>query len=80
MHPIVFENVNKTYSGKIALQVISLAFPENKTTAVIGPSGSGKSTLIQLINGLIRPDSGALYVFGKKIAVINLHFIEVFSI
>lgn len=67
MYPIVFENVSKTYGPKIALQDISLSIVRNKTTAIIGPSGSGKSTLLQLINGLIRPDSGEIYVFGNKI-------------
>ncbi|MFQ5707098.1 MAG: ATP-binding cassette domain-containing protein [bacterium] len=67
MSQIVFENVSKLYDQKIALKNISLAFPPDSTTAVIGPSGSGKSTLIQLINGLLRPEKGRIRVFGQAI-------------
>lgn len=67
MEPIVFEKVHKSYGKKVALADISLAFPADATTAVIGPSGSGKSTLVQLINGLLRPDRGKVFVFGKPI-------------
>lgn len=72
MTPIVFENVSKFYNQKIALKNISLSFRPNATTAIIGPSGSGKSTLVQIINGLIRPNQGRIYVFGKEIDYNNL--------
>jgi ABC-type multidrug transport system ATPase subunit len=67
MDPIVFENVSKFYNQKIALNNLTLSLPHNATTAVIGPSGSGKSTLLQLINGLIRPDQGKVFVAGHEI-------------
>ncbi|MFQ5605356.1 MAG: ATP-binding cassette domain-containing protein [bacterium] len=72
MLPIVFENIFKSYGQKTALHGLSLAFAENKTTAVIGPSGSGKSTLIQCINGLIVPDGGRVLVFDEAIDYSNL--------
>ncbi|MFQ5752754.1 MAG: ATP-binding cassette domain-containing protein [bacterium] len=72
MEPIVFEHIQKAYNQKVALHKFSLSIGHNKTTGVIGPSGSGKSTLIQLINGLIRPDRGKVYVFGKEIDYDNL--------
>ncbi|RMF63962.1 MAG: ATP-binding cassette domain-containing protein [Calditrichaeota bacterium] len=65
MHPIVFEKVRKTYENKVALCDISLRFRGDATTAVIGPSGSGKSTLIQLVNGLLYPDAGRIFLFGE---------------
>ena len=67
MVPIRFEKVSKTYHEKVALQDITLEFAADATTAVIGPSGSGKSTLLQLINGLIRPEAGRVFVFGSPI-------------
>ena len=67
MDPIIFDNVQKTYGDKVALDHLNLSIEKNKTTAVIGPSGSGKSTLIQLINGLIRPSEGRISVFGGEI-------------
>jgi osmoprotectant transport system ATP-binding protein len=67
MPPIVFENVSMFYGAEAALRDVSFAFAEHATTAVVGPSGSGKSTLLQLINGLVRPQNGAVCVFGKPI-------------
>jgi len=72
MPPIVFAGVSKYYQQKAALQNISLKFPDQKITAVIGPSGSGKSTLIQLINGLIKPNNGRISLYGKSIDYTNL--------
>jgi len=67
MPPIRFENISKSYQQRRVLNNLSLSFSENITTAIIGPSGSGKSTLLQLINGLVRPDCGEIFLFGKKL-------------
>lgn len=67
MHPIVFENVHKSFGQKTALQRIHLSIPHDAITVIIGPSGGGKSTLIQMINGLIRPDHGQVLIFSKPI-------------
>ncbi len=72
MEPIVFKNVSKLYDKKAVLDNLTLFFPLNKTTAIIGPSGSGKSTLLQLINGLLRPSQGHIYVFNHEIDYKNL--------
>ena len=66
-HAIEFERVVKSYNGKPVIRGLSLALPVNRTTAIVGESGSGKSTLLQLINGLIRPDSGAVRVQGRPL-------------
>jgi len=67
MDPIIFENVSKYYNQKIVLQNINLSIPLDATTAVIGPSGCGKSTLLQLINGLLRPERGKVFVFSQPL-------------
>jgi osmoprotectant transport system ATP-binding protein len=67
MAQITLEHVSKQYAAEKALRDVSLAFADDVTTAVVGPSGSGKSTLLQLINGLVRPDRGRVFVFGKPI-------------
>ncbi len=48
------------------LRGLSLELRRGEAVAVIGPSGSGKSTLLNLLNGLLRPDSGQLRVFGRE--------------
>src|SRR5262245_51824891 len=67
MSQIALEKVSKFYETEKALEDVSLSFADDVTTAVVGSSGSGKSTLLQLINGLVRPTSGRVLVFGKPI-------------
>lgn len=50
-----------------ALEDVSLTFPEAQVTGLIGHTGSGKSTLVQMLNGLLRPDSGQVLLDGKNI-------------
>ncbi|MBS9335244.1 amino acid ABC transporter ATP-binding protein [Fructobacillus sp. M1-13] len=59
---IEVKELSKHYPDKVALDKISLAFPAEKTTAIVGPSGSGKSTLLQALNLLERPDQGLLSI------------------
>jgi osmoprotectant transport system ATP-binding protein len=61
------ESATKSYDRSIALDGVSLEFPDGVITAVIGSSGCGKSTLLKLCNGLIRPDSGRVKIFGQSI-------------
>ena len=51
-----------------ALQDADLVIGEGERIGIIGPSGSGKTTLIQLLNGLLQPDSGEVFVDGKPAA------------
>lgn len=59
--------VSHLYDGHAAIKDISLSIEEKKVTAIIGRSGSGKTTLLQLVNGLIRPASGSVLVFGAPL-------------
>ncbi len=52
---------------KKVLDNISYSFSKGKITGLIGHTGSGKSTLIQMLNGILRPDSGKIYLDGKDI-------------
>ena len=50
-----------------ALDNVSLSVEKGSVTGIIGHTGSGKSTLIQMLNGLIRPDSGTVTINGVDI-------------
>lgn len=67
MPQIVLDKVCKSYGTTTVVQDVTVAFADLATTAIIGSSGSGKSTLLQLINGLVRPSAGAVFVFGQLI-------------
>lgn len=67
MKPIVFKKVSHRYSDDVVLKDLSFEIEENIVTALIGRSGGGKSTLIQMINGLVVPTEGEVFVFGSKL-------------
>ena len=52
---------------KIALDNVSVGFEKGKITGLIGHTGSGKSTLVSLLNGLIKPTEGKIYLNGVDI-------------
>ncbi|MHA8111237.1 amino acid ABC transporter ATP-binding protein [Lactobacillaceae bacterium Melli_B4] len=67
-------NVYKTFDGHAALNDVSIQFPKDQTTVIVGPSGSGKSTLLRSLNLLEIPEAGEYDFndlkidFGKKIS------------
>jgi phospholipid/cholesterol/gamma-HCH transport system ATP-binding protein len=64
---IEFENVSIAFDDKVVLQNISFRLAHGETKAVFGVAGSGKSTMLKLAMGLLRPDSGRIYVLGEEI-------------
>lgn len=60
------ENLSKRYGGTLALNNISLSVESGKIVGILGPNGSGKTTLIKLMNGLLTPTSGELFIEGDK--------------
>lgn len=63
---IQFQNISQIYDKQEVLSDISLSFATTSVTALLGKSGSGKSTLLQLINGMLKPSKGEVYVFGQR--------------
>lgn len=68
----VLTNICLRRGDVTALDDVSLAIPAGQTTAVLGASGSGKSTLIQLIIGLLSPDSGTVTTLGSPLNPDNM--------
>jgi len=62
------EYVNEeTGHRHLAVQGLDLEVRENEFLCVVGPSGCGKSTLLRIIDGLIPPDAGEVYIGGEKV-------------
>lgn len=63
-------NINKVFRTRRktinALENINLEVGEKEFVAIVGPSGCGKSTIIRLINDIIKPTSGDIYLDGEK--------------
>jgi phospholipid/cholesterol/gamma-HCH transport system ATP-binding protein len=66
-YAIEFDNVSIAFDEKVVLDRISFQLPHGETKAVFGVAGSGKSTLLKLAIGLLRPDSGRIFVLGEEI-------------
>lgn len=64
---IEFVEVSKSYDGKSVLEKASLRVRRGEAMVILGPSGSGKSVALRHINGLTKPDSGQVRVFGENI-------------
>jgi phospholipid/cholesterol/gamma-HCH transport system ATP-binding protein len=64
---VIFEDVSITFDIKPVLQNISFTVHRGETRIILGPAGGGKSVLMKLVNGLIRPDSGTIRVFGEDV-------------
>ena len=62
-----FEDVSIAFEGKPVLQEISFSVQRGQTLVLLGPAGCGKSVLLKLANGLLKPDSGTIRVFGEEI-------------
>ncbi len=60
------ENLTKSYSGMVALNSVNLSVGSGKIIGLLGPNGSGKTTLIKILNGLLTPTSGDLFICGEK--------------
>jgi ABC-2 type transport system ATP-binding protein len=60
-------NVTKKYGDQLALDKVSLSVPEQSIYGLLGPNGAGKTTLIRIINQITGPDSGDLFLNGKKL-------------
>lgn len=68
MEFIRFENVEKSYEdGKKIIDNLNLKINYGEFVTLIGKSGSGKTTMLKLINGLINPNSGKIFIKNKEI-------------
>jgi putative ABC transport system ATP-binding protein len=55
----------------VALDDVSVGFPESRFTAIMGPSGSGKSTLMHCLAGLDRPTAGSVVIDGVDLGALD---------
>ncbi|MRR07851.1 MAG: ABC transporter ATP-binding protein [Deltaproteobacteria bacterium] len=68
---IKIRSLNKSFKGQQVLDSLDLDVPRDKVTVIIGPSGTGKSVLLKHIVGLMKPDSGSIFVDGREITGMN---------
>ncbi|WP_339887978.1 ABC transporter ATP-binding protein [uncultured Flavobacterium sp.] len=69
------KNVNKQFGDYKALNNVSFTIPEGSIYGLLGPNGAGKTTLIRIINQITMPDSGEVYLDGKKLSPSDIQHI-----
>ncbi|MGH9340151.1 MAG: ABC transporter ATP-binding protein [Acidobacteriota bacterium] len=67
MNFIRFQEVNKRYGGETVLEDFSIQVRKGETKVILGGSGSGKSTILKMVLGLVKPDSGRIFVADRDI-------------
>lgn len=66
-YPLVYlDHVQKLYGKHTALYDVSVNIQPGRIIGLLGPNGSGKTTIIKLINGLLQPTSGNVYIHGQR--------------
>jgi phospholipid/cholesterol/gamma-HCH transport system ATP-binding protein len=64
---VVFDKVDLAFDDKVILRQVSFTLLTGHTKIFLGASGAGKSTILRLTLGLLRPDSGHIFVNGEQI-------------
>jgi len=64
---IAFEKVSLAFDDKVILREVSFQLLQGRMKIILGASGAGKSTILRLILGLLRPDSGKIFVEGQPV-------------
>ena len=65
---VVVDDVSIIFDVKPVLQNISFTVQRGETRIILGPAGGGKSVLMKLVNGLLKPDTGSIHVFGHDVS------------
>ena len=69
---IRLEQVRKEYpNGTVAVRELSLDVPTGEMCMLVGPSGCGKTTVLKMINRLIEPSGGRLYLAGEDVTAVD---------
>src|ERR671917_2049903 len=70
---VVFDRVSLAFDDNVILREISFTLITGHTKIFLGASGAGKSTILKLILGLLRPDSGFIWVNGERVDTMSEH-------
>lgn len=77
MNPILeCKGLTKRYGNKTALDQVSFSLMPGKIIGLLGPNGSGKTTLIKLLNGMLVPTEGHIFIDGLAPGVETKKFVS----
>ncbi|WP_457549358.1 ATP-binding cassette domain-containing protein [Archaeoglobus sp.] len=64
---IEVKNVEKSFNGRTVLKGISFRVRKGEIFGYLGPNGAGKTTTVRILTGLIKPDSGNVFIRGYDV-------------
>lgn len=64
---VEFKNIKKAYGNNVVLDSFNLTVEKGDFVTIIGSSGCGKTTALKMINGLIAPTEGDIFIDGENI-------------
>ncbi|MCI6085630.1 ABC transporter ATP-binding protein [Selenomonas sp.] len=64
---VQLDHINKTFGSFQASSDVSFAIEKGRLIGLLGPSGSGKTTILRMIAGLEAPDSGDIFIGGRRV-------------
>jgi lipopolysaccharide export system ATP-binding protein len=67
------ENLVKVYSKRTVVNKVSLEVEQGEIVGLLGPNGAGKTTSFYMITGMIRPNSGAIYLDSQEITRLPMY-------
>jgi neutral amino acid transport system ATP-binding protein len=70
------DSVSKRFGGTVAVDGASFQAELGAVTGLIGPNGAGKSTMVDLVSGLLHPDSGKVTFDGRNIESLPMHMVS----
>jgi phospholipid/cholesterol/gamma-HCH transport system ATP-binding protein len=65
---VAIEGLTKSFGSQLIWNDVTLTLPAGEISVMLGPSGTGKSVLLKTLIGLLKPDSGSVFIQGTDIA------------
>ena len=72
MNAIEYKNIHMAYGDRVIIEDFSLAIEQGEFITIIGSSGCGKTTLLKMVNGLVKPTGGEIFVDGVSVSQTEL--------
>lgn len=72
--------LDKTFGGLVAINMVSFSILQGEIVAIIGPNGAGKTTSFNMITGFLPPDHGDILFEGRNLSKFSAHQIASFGI